>query len=760
MKFTLIKGKKAYELSKGDFIRPIVEIPHEFKGLPVTRIGGYAFYNSKKLVKVIIPSSVNTIEKCAFSGCVSLKSADLPDSLTHIKERAFSRCSKLIKVYLSGRLKELGDNAFFGCSSIKNILLPQSLESIGEQAFSYCESLIEINIPKNDKLTTLREELFYNCKKLKKVLLFSNITKLDKGVFYNCESLEVDLHFLPSSIQEIPDDLFHGCKRIKALELSDNVTKLGISSFYNCDSLKTINIPHQVTIIPKDCFCLCSSLNFIHLHDGIESIQEGAFGSTKITSIKIPPKVQVITKESFTYCVKLINVEIPNSVIRIEEEAFSSCYKLKTITLPLRLEYIEKKAFALCFDLVVKYLPNDFVKIAEDAFWTVHSPLPTEIDPAFFGKSTPIKEVNSVKKENSILSSIANFFKGLFKTTIEKEEVNPIEESIKDNEPDLENKVCSWCEKESPNVEWHNDANPDAPICDDCYKQFLKKEKSDKKLPNIRKEKTMINKHSEVLDDLILNRMIKEGRADAIVLYGLKLLGQSSHAKLGINLITYCLFEFKSKLALDVLTKLGLADKLIEMKKEEEKIEGLNAKNLASLGVTIDSQGHIHFKKDSYAASQYQFTKLKYGYKILDINFKNKLKHLRVPDFLDNEPIVEIGFGFFENLDVQHLYLPKLIKTLDFTNYSSMYKKHKVKYLYMTSQIQEFVCDSDEHLGLNRLEKIEVEGFIPDISSLFDPDLDFPYDEIEINYNKPYKIMPIETIVDKVAASKILVQTR
>jgi len=475
MKFTLIKSQKAYELSKGDFKSPIVEIPNQYNGFPVIRIASFAFYNAKKMIKVILPDSLKEIGNGAFSGCLNLTTVVFPDSLKAIRGSGFSRCAKLKNIFLPDQLKEIGESSFDGCSNLQKVLLPENLVSLGKRAFADCISLTEINIPK--KLLTLSEELFYRCIKLKKVHLFPNITTFKKGVFYGCESLEVDVNFIPSSIQRIPDELFYNCKKIKQLVLPETLVQLGKSSFYGCSSLMSINIPPNIKTIPKNCFDFCEKLEYIELHDEIETIEEEAFQSTNIMKINIPPLVKVISKRCFASCSELKEVILTEAVIRIEEEAFYLCSKLKTINLPISLEQIEKNAFAICFNLEVDYLPNDFVDIHDEAFAT-EDRIPTEVDPTYLA-SRKQKKYQSPKSKTTSTKNI----------------------SWKDEEVNEEDGICMWCEQERPNVDWHDDADPENPICEHCYKEFLKAKENEKNEENFktRKKKKSTLKVTQIL---------------------------------------------------------------------------------------------------------------------------------------------------------------------------------------------------------------------------------------------------------------------
>jgi hypothetical protein len=83
-------------------------IPAEIEGLPVTRI-----------LK-------------AFSGCRSLTSITIPDSVTFIGERAFWECSSLTSIAIPDSVTSIGDYAFMGCYELESIVVPAAFHSRAE----------------------------------------------------------------------------------------------------------------------------------------------------------------------------------------------------------------------------------------------------------------------------------------------------------------------------------------------------------------------------------------------------------------------------------------------------------------------------------------------------------------------------------------------------------------------------------------------------------------------------------------------------
>ena len=70
-----------------------------------------------------------------FSGCGSLTSIIIPDSVTSIGDLAFERCSRLSNVSLPDSLLSIGRNAFRNCLSLPGISLPAGVNSVDNCAF-------------------------------------------------------------------------------------------------------------------------------------------------------------------------------------------------------------------------------------------------------------------------------------------------------------------------------------------------------------------------------------------------------------------------------------------------------------------------------------------------------------------------------------------------------------------------------------------------------------------------------------------------
>lgn len=126
---------------RGSLVKKVVIHSH------LTHIGERAFHGCPELREIILPDTLEVIERGAFANDINLAEIHLPDTVTEIGDCAFVNCA-LKEITLPKNLKVLGFNVFRGCRSLKRAVLPDSIKEIklSQKLFENCDSLTEISV--------------------------------------------------------------------------------------------------------------------------------------------------------------------------------------------------------------------------------------------------------------------------------------------------------------------------------------------------------------------------------------------------------------------------------------------------------------------------------------------------------------------------------------------------------------------------------------------------------------------------------------
>lgn len=213
-------------------------IPEEIDGVPVTKIGPYLCKENKKLEKVILPDSVQSIGDGAFAYCTALVNLELGNGLTSLGQSFggnFRGCTSLKKLRLPASLQEISCDAFNNCTALETLIIENGIKSINSRAFDSCIALQEVIIP--DSVTKIGVEAFRACNGIKKISLGNGITRIESSAFYDC-----------SLISEIT--------------FGNQLEYLGTSAF-SYTAISKIVLPSSVKRIEGNVFALCPNLSSI-----------------------------------------------------------------------------------------------------------------------------------------------------------------------------------------------------------------------------------------------------------------------------------------------------------------------------------------------------------------------------------------------------------------------------------------------------------------------------------------------------------------
>lgn len=175
------------------------------------------------LTNVVIPDTVKSIGRYAFSGCNGITSLELPEGLTSIEDEAFAGCTNLASINLPSTLLTIGNGAFEGTvlSGLKlsESVWTQSVESdfvadggvpsVNTLFFGWNTSPYSITNNVGNKTLVnldlssygasfLPHYAFAGLLGLEEVLIPANVVSLGYGTFYHCPNLK-DAYFYSAS---------------------------------------------------------------------------------------------------------------------------------------------------------------------------------------------------------------------------------------------------------------------------------------------------------------------------------------------------------------------------------------------------------------------------------------------------------------------------------------------------------------------------------------------------------------------------------
>ena len=420
--YTLNDDGQSYSVTgMGTWMDPVLVIPPEHKGLPVTSIAENAFHGCEALTGIVIPDSITYIGPRAFKDCDNITSVSVPDDVT-IDYLAFGWCDNLNSVLIGKNVIFNSSHAFDYCTKLTSVVIGDGATSIGEYAFNECTSLTSVTIPSS--VTAFKTSSFSRCSALTNLTFEGTIAQwnaITKGTSWNYNTSEYTIYCADGEISKNGTvTCYHTFTSVSAIS-APTATENG-SKTYTCPSC---GYTHTEEIIPTE-FTVTSGnrekvgytgatgqnlvIPAVFEDDGtwyrVKIIDNGAFyNCSTIESVTIPDSVTSVNRMAFAYCSNLTSITIGNAVTTLGDYAIESCPKLNSVIIGASVATIGEGMFSYCDNITsitvndsnltylsidgnlyskdkktfIKYatgktneslvLPNSVITIGDDAFW-------------------------------------------------------------------------------------------------------------------------------------------------------------------------------------------------------------------------------------------------------------------------------------------------------------------------------------------------------------------------------------------------------
>ena len=332
----------------------------------------------KNVVSVTLPSSITSIGDGAFSGCTSLETIEIPETVESMKISSFTGTKWLENNLVDGKylivnnimydaqdwdddvvipdgVKEIKIDFLNSSKSIHSISFPASVEKIHVWKPNI---LYEIFVSSNNKnyssydgcLYSKDKKTLYWCPTLKeKVSVHPETTQIAYNAFSYCDKLEsIDI----KKTTHLEEGTFFGCSELTTITVPDNFEGMQGIVFYGCNKFTTIKLSGNSgkDIIYKGCLYNKDKTKLImvpvaktdfQIEDSVVEIGCGAAAYNKTQDIVTIPK-SVNTIRGLAFVISKINLRfIYERPENVEKTSFSSAGDLYFIPSPKWTEYIE-----------------------------------------------------------------------------------------------------------------------------------------------------------------------------------------------------------------------------------------------------------------------------------------------------------------------------------------------------------------------------------------------------------------------------------
>ena len=343
---------------------------------------GSGFMDCTKLVKVTITSSETSIGDEAFSGCTSLETIEIPETVESMKISSFTGTKWLENNLVDGKYLIVNNIMYDAQDWDDDVVIPDGVKEIKIDFLNSSKSIHSISFPASvEKIHVWKPNILYE------IFVSSNnknyssydgcLYSKDKKTLYWCPTLKEKVSVHPETTQ-IAYNAFSYCDKLESIDIK-KTTHLEEGTFFGCSELTTITVPDNFEGMQGIVFYGCNKFTTIKLsgNSGKDIIYKGCLynkDKTKLimvpvakTDFQIEDSVVEIGCGAAAYNMTQDIVTIPKSVNTIRGLAFVRS-KINLRFIYERPENVEKTSFSSGGDLY--FIPSPkWTEYIECHYW-------------------------------------------------------------------------------------------------------------------------------------------------------------------------------------------------------------------------------------------------------------------------------------------------------------------------------------------------------------------------------------------------------
>ena len=236
----------------------------------------------------------------------------------------FNNCSKLKKIVIPSSVKSINKTKYKtdreGACDMHVDTIEIAPKDFDAKSLYALGSSLGKNITIESLMKLLPDQITYKD--------HMYITK-DHGLLkYDGKDASVEI---PEDIIWIAPEAFYRNETLKSVKLPSKITTIEENTFYGCSELEAMVIPDQVTMIGKSAFDECTVLKSVTFGKSLKVIEDHAFASVNIRNFTIPSGIQKVETCAFAGINQIGTVTFEGSTKYVAADAFMNSTGIKLV---------------------------------------------------------------------------------------------------------------------------------------------------------------------------------------------------------------------------------------------------------------------------------------------------------------------------------------------------------------------------------------------------------------------------------------------
>jgi hypothetical protein len=293
-------------------------------GNKIATIGTDAFQGCSSLKSIELPATITSVPMNLLLGCSKLESVNFLGEITSIQQSAFNGCAALHNFTFPATLKTIAASAFYNSGLTGVIELPEGVTSVGANAFAGANAITGIKLPST--LATIGNAAFGPIENLASIELAdgNSAFTVNNGVLTNAAGTRL---LVTAHEGEIGTTINNG-----TIETIDNYG-MAYSPFTDVNLSSLVEIGNYG-------FYRAAIKEFTYKAGMI--VNPNAFLESDLETLNTEEGAREIPQNLCANCTKLTTVNISNTVTNMFQDAFAGCTALKHMDLGANINYMEK----------------------------------------------------------------------------------------------------------------------------------------------------------------------------------------------------------------------------------------------------------------------------------------------------------------------------------------------------------------------------------------------------------------------------------